>query len=291
MKKGNLNDKTYLYCAINKNIKQDFGGIGIDGNEVYPIPYKSISVIAQDCSAELYNKMRFWKKKEVMSLSAEHDNVVNIAVKRFGSVFPFNVGTVIKGGEDAVRKWLSNGYTELKEELEIAEKDKENKEEKKIDEGTMIEDKTRGTLFSPDMGSYDMGIRAVIGAGFRPGKLKIKRYGSSFNREIKGKRQRKTDLELMHAQIKKERLDDEGFGVIDKGNHVLVFTELQMPDVNEEDINVNVMNNVLTIIINSYANKIEKIIGIPKNYSVDKIKKISFRNKKLEILLCKTKTI
>jgi len=44
----------YVYCVADAGERVSLGGIGIEGNEVYTIPYEDISVVVHNCPAEPY---------------------------------------------------------------------------------------------------------------------------------------------------------------------------------------------------------------------------------------------
>ncbi|MDI6889665.1 MAG: GvpL/GvpF family gas vesicle protein [Thermodesulfovibrionales bacterium] len=109
----------YLYCIADGNEKVNFGEIGIDGSEVYALPYQEISAIVHNCESRPYeSKDRDIVKNWVMT----HQNVVDCAWQKFGAVLPLAFDTIIIGEEDIdpkenMRKWLQKDYQNLKEKL------------------------------------------------------------------------------------------------------------------------------------------------------------------------------
>lgn len=92
----------YIYCIINKNIKKNFGKIGINENRVYTIPYEKFSIIINDCSVKEI------KDKKNIDLAIEHQYVVDAMMKKFNTLIPFNAGTLIK--EENIKNWIDKNY-------------------------------------------------------------------------------------------------------------------------------------------------------------------------------------
>ena len=49
-----MNNGIYLYCIADGNEKTNLGKIGIDGNEVYSLPYQQVSAIVHNCESRAY---------------------------------------------------------------------------------------------------------------------------------------------------------------------------------------------------------------------------------------------
>ncbi|MBI2329410.1 MAG: GvpL/GvpF family gas vesicle protein [Chloroflexi bacterium] len=120
MKKvGCLQNKgRYLYGISAGDKEVRLGAIGIDGNEVYTIPYGDISAIVHSCSTELYQStddeiVRNWVKT--------HQSVLDAAGVRLGVVIPLGFDTILEPRDDAtapdqvVRDWLRLDYARLRE--------------------------------------------------------------------------------------------------------------------------------------------------------------------------------
>lgn len=75
--------------------------------------------------------------------------------------------------------------------------------------------------------------------------------------------------------------------VFDKRDHILVIA--QLPNVREEDITLEVVDNILKIGAKTSGGKIERRIEVPEGREVEKILKASFKNGVLEIKLSKKK--
>lgn len=92
------------------------GLIGIEGSEVYAIPYKDLCVIVHNCPPEPYQskddeKMKGWVRT--------HQSVLDEAKERFGTVIPLGFDTILQPQDDltspdqVVRDWLKEDYDRL----------------------------------------------------------------------------------------------------------------------------------------------------------------------------------
>lgn len=115
-----------------------------------------------------------------------------------------------------------------------------------------------------------------VGIGVRPG---VRYEGAS---------SRPTDMERPKTIEPKEAEINEGLiDVFDKKDHVLVVVSL--PNIKEEDLKYEIVDDVLKITAETPEGKVEKEISIPKGSNVDKIKDVSFKHGTLEIKLSKKK--
>lgn len=104
----------YLYCIAEGNANEDFGGIGIDGNRVYTVPFKDVSAVVHSCKAEAYNsKDNETVKKWIIS----HQHVVDRAMEKHGTVIPLGFDTIIKGDEKKMLEWLEKDYDNIKNKI------------------------------------------------------------------------------------------------------------------------------------------------------------------------------
>lgn len=92
----------YVYCVANYN-KQDFNGVGIDGQRVYLVVKDELAAIVHDCLAKPYESKN---EDQVKMWILLHHIVVEKAIEKFGSVIPFGFDTIIKGNEKNVEEWL-----------------------------------------------------------------------------------------------------------------------------------------------------------------------------------------
>ena len=110
----------YLYCVADSVEQASLGPIGIDGGEVYTIPYRDVCAVAHESPAEPYNST---EKEVVNSWVLTHQRVVDEAWKRWGTVLPLGFDTIVmdkdgRGAEENVRNWLQNDYDNLKSNME-----------------------------------------------------------------------------------------------------------------------------------------------------------------------------
>jgi len=94
--------------------------------------------------------------------------------------------------------------------------------------------------------------------------------------------ERPKTIEPEEVEVKEALID-----VFDKKDHVLVVASL--PNIKEEDLKYEIVDDVLKITAETPEGKIEKEILIPKDSKVDKIKDVSFKHGTLEIKLGKKK--
>jgi hypothetical protein len=93
------------------------GPIGIEGNEVYTIPYEELCAIVHNCPAKPYQSN---DEEIVKSWVKAHQNVLDEAKERFGTVIPLGLDTILKPKDDVtspdqvVRDWLREDYGRLR---------------------------------------------------------------------------------------------------------------------------------------------------------------------------------
>ncbi|MFH1239916.1 MAG: GvpL/GvpF family gas vesicle protein [Candidatus Diapherotrites archaeon] len=105
-----MNTALYLYCAVNERSEKSFGHIGFQEQEVYAVPYKTISVVVQSCSAkELRNKRQ-------TELAINHQYIIDLVMREFNEVIPFNAAIAVKNKKN-LNKVLSLKYKKIKSEL------------------------------------------------------------------------------------------------------------------------------------------------------------------------------
>ena len=110
----------YLYCIVKDNEAVNLGKIGIEGNEVYTIPYKELSAVVHNCPAEPYRS----EDEEVVKIwLVTHQKVVDAATERFGTVIPIGFDTIVQGNaavdpEENMKNWLREDYDNLTAKME-----------------------------------------------------------------------------------------------------------------------------------------------------------------------------
>jgi len=110
----------YLYCVADSGERADLGKIGLDGKEVYTIPFVDLCVVVHNCAAEPY---RSDDNEVVKRWIMDHERVVEAAWEKFGTVLPLGFDTIVKGEEDIspdenIRKWLEGDHANLKERID-----------------------------------------------------------------------------------------------------------------------------------------------------------------------------
>jgi len=110
----------YLYCVADIGERVSLGPIGIDGSNVYTVPYQDICAVVHKCPAEPYNST---EREVVNSWVLAHQKVVDEAWERWGTVLPLRFDTIVMdkdgiGAEENVRNWLQNDYDNLKSKME-----------------------------------------------------------------------------------------------------------------------------------------------------------------------------
>jgi hypothetical protein len=112
------NKGRYVYGVSTGDKKIGLGAIGIDGSEVYTIPYGDISAIVHDCSTKPYQSPDI---ETVRNWVRTHQSVLDAAGKQFGVVIPLGFDTILEPRDDAtspdqvVRDWLKLDYSRLRE--------------------------------------------------------------------------------------------------------------------------------------------------------------------------------
>lgn len=127
------NEGIYLYCIAEGNINEDFGNIGIENSRVYTIFFKDVSAVVHSCKAEPYSSK---DDETVKRWILAHQNVVDKAMKKYGTVIPLGFDTIIKGDEKALKKWIEKDYKNIKSKLEKVKGKKEYGVQIFIDEKT-----------------------------------------------------------------------------------------------------------------------------------------------------------
>ena len=143
---------------MDKEIKRDFGKIGIDDKRVYANPYRKFSIICHNLKdiKELENKKR-------MDLMVEHLYVIDFITKKYNTVIPFYANTIVE--EEKLKEWIDKNHKHLKEILKKLKNEQEfnidifYNPEKKAELESSVEDyikevKTKIDKYKKDF--YDM---------------------------------------------------------------------------------------------------------------------------------------
>jgi predicted transcriptional regulator len=114
----------YVYGIAASKEAVRLGKIGIEGNEVYTIPYQDLCAIIHDCSPEPYQS----KDEEVVkSWARAHQGVLDEAKERFSTTIPLGFDTILQPKDETippdrvVRDWLKEDYERLRTLMEKIE--------------------------------------------------------------------------------------------------------------------------------------------------------------------------
>ena len=106
----------YVYGVAVGDKEVRLGPIGIEGSEVYTIPYEDISAIVHNCSTEPYQSSN---DEIVKNWVRTHQSVLDAAGERLGIVIPLGFDTILQPKDNAtppeqvVRDWLKQDYERL----------------------------------------------------------------------------------------------------------------------------------------------------------------------------------
>lgn len=106
----------YVYGVALSRKGVRLGENGIEGSEVYTIPYKNLCAIVHNCPTEPYQSN---DEEVVKGWVKSHQQVLDEAKKRFGTVIPLGFDVIIKPKNEAtspdqvVRDWLKEDYDKL----------------------------------------------------------------------------------------------------------------------------------------------------------------------------------
>ncbi|MBU2536495.1 MAG: GvpL/GvpF family gas vesicle protein [Chloroflexi bacterium] len=112
------NKGRYVYGVSAGDKEVRLGAIGIDGSEVYTIPYGDISAIVHDCSTKPYQST---DDEMVRNWVRTHQSVLDATGEQLGVVIPLGFDTILQPRDDAtspdqvVRDWLKLDYARLRE--------------------------------------------------------------------------------------------------------------------------------------------------------------------------------
>jgi len=112
----------YLYGIADANAQTELGQIGIEGNEVYTIPYKGLSAIVHNCHLEPYKSD---DEEVVKGWIKTHQHVLDVAEEKLGTVIPFGFDMILKpedknnaNAKEVLKRWMSEEFAGLMEKME-----------------------------------------------------------------------------------------------------------------------------------------------------------------------------
>lgn len=112
-------DGRYIYGIGDKGMAVSLGLIGLEGSEVYTIPYKGVCAIVHDCPAQPYKSD---ENEVVKGWVLTHQRVLDAAGERFETVLPMGFDTIIQckdesDPEQVMKEWLEENYGDLQEKM------------------------------------------------------------------------------------------------------------------------------------------------------------------------------
>jgi predicted transcriptional regulator len=111
----------YLYGVAASERAVRLGPIGIEGCDVYTIPYEDFCAIVHNCPTEPYQST---DEETVKRWVSAHQGVLDEVKERFGTVIPFGFDTILQPGDEAtspdqlVKDWLRGDYERLQAIME-----------------------------------------------------------------------------------------------------------------------------------------------------------------------------
>jgi len=111
----------YLYGVAASERAVRLGPMGIEGCDVYTIPYEDFCAIVHNCPTEPYQST---DEEMVKRWVSAHQGVLDEAKERFGAVIPFGFDTILQPRDEAissdqvVKDWLKGDYERLRALME-----------------------------------------------------------------------------------------------------------------------------------------------------------------------------
>lgn len=105
----------YLYCVVGTGDSEaaSFSATGVDGADAYVVESGGVgAVVHPSGSAHEPSDV-----EDVKRWLLEHQSVVDEAGAAFGTPLPFRFDTVVAGGDDAVRGWITDEFETLSDAL------------------------------------------------------------------------------------------------------------------------------------------------------------------------------
>lgn len=104
----------YIYCVTDRAYPKDLRVAGVEGLPVYGIEWKGISAVVHRCSLGPYQSK---DPAQIRKWVVAHHSVARKCWVRLDSAVPVAFDTIIKGGDQEVKKWLKDDYDRLTENL------------------------------------------------------------------------------------------------------------------------------------------------------------------------------
>jgi len=115
-----IEEARYAYCVADAGERVSLGPIGLEGSEVYTIPYQDICAVVHNCAAQPYQSE---DEEVVKTWVRTHEAVIDAAWEKWGTVLPLSFDMLIRGemersAERNVAEWLKDEYEALKKKME-----------------------------------------------------------------------------------------------------------------------------------------------------------------------------
>lgn len=104
-----MNEGYYLYCIIAGADNASLGPVGVEEAVVITIPNKDISAVVHRVEAEV----KIEDAQKSLEWVSRHQSVVEEAWKKYKTVLPFAFGTIIRGDENELKKWMEKEHDRL----------------------------------------------------------------------------------------------------------------------------------------------------------------------------------
>ena len=107
--------ESYLYCVADSGERVSLGKIGVDGSEVYTVPYSGLCAVVHDCQPHPFQPSN---EEMVRAWVMAHQKVVETAWERWGTVLPTGFGTIVRvDAQEGMRRWLEEECESLRQKI------------------------------------------------------------------------------------------------------------------------------------------------------------------------------
>jgi len=104
-----MSEGYYLYCIIDSADNTSMGPIGIEEASVITISNKDISAVVHRVETEV----KIEDAQRSLEWVSRHQSVVEKAWKKYKTALPFAFGTIIRGDENELKKWMEKEHDRL----------------------------------------------------------------------------------------------------------------------------------------------------------------------------------
>lgn len=104
-----MSEGYYLYCIVDSSDNASLGPIGVDDSFVITISNKDISAVVHHTTCDV----KIEDTEKSLQWVGKHQGVVEEAWKKYKTVLPFAFGTIIRGDEGELKKWMEKEHDRL----------------------------------------------------------------------------------------------------------------------------------------------------------------------------------